>query len=70
MILGRLFAFLAERCLSYWFRKNTVFKEENWVQLDNFLGEMAERFKAHAESVFRGNSFVGSNPTLSALVGF
>ena len=33
---GRLFAFLAERYLSYWFRKNTVFKEENWVQLDNF----------------------------------
>ena len=32
----RIFAFLAERYLSYWFRKNTVFKEENWIQLDNF----------------------------------
>ena len=33
---GRLFAYLAERYLSYWFRKNTKFKEENWIQLDNF----------------------------------
>ncbi len=32
----RIFAFLAERYLSYWFRKNTVFKEENWIQLENF----------------------------------
>ncbi len=33
---GRLFAYLAERYLSYWFKKNTIFKEENWIQLDNF----------------------------------
>ena len=33
---GRLYAYLAERYLSYWFRKNTKFKEENWIQLDNF----------------------------------
>jgi len=33
---GRLFAYLAERYLSYWFRKYTSFKEENWIQLDNF----------------------------------
>tara|TARA_B100000900_G_C20472596_1_gene672050 strand:- start:44 stop:850 length:807 start_codon:yes stop_codon:yes gene_type:complete len=33
---GRLFAYLAERYLSYWFRKNTIFKEENWIQLENF----------------------------------
>ena len=33
---GRLFAYLAERYLSYWFRKYTNFKEENWIQLDNF----------------------------------
>jgi hypothetical protein len=32
----RLFAYLAERYLSYWFKKNTIFKEENWIQLDNF----------------------------------
>ncbi len=33
---SRLFAFLAERYLSYWFKKNTKFKEENWIQLENF----------------------------------
>ena len=33
---GRLFAYLAERYLSYWFKKNTNFKEENWTQLENF----------------------------------
>ena len=33
---GRMFAYLAERYLSYWFKKNTKYKEENWVQLDNF----------------------------------
>jgi len=32
----RLFAFLAERYLSYWFKKNTICKEENWIQLENF----------------------------------
>ena len=32
----RLYAYLAERYLSYWFRKNTKVKEENWIQLDNF----------------------------------
>ena len=33
---GRLFAYLSERYLSYWFKKNYRFKEINWVQLDNF----------------------------------
>ena len=33
---GRLFAYLAERYLSYWFKKNTTYKEENWTQLENF----------------------------------
>ena len=33
---GRLFAYLAERYLSYWFTKNLKCKEENWVELDNF----------------------------------
>jgi hypothetical protein len=33
---GRLFAYLAERYLSYWFKKNFKCKEENWVQLKNF----------------------------------
>ena len=32
----RLFAYLAERYLSYWFKKNYRYKEINWVQLDNF----------------------------------
>ena len=32
----RLFAYLSERYLSYWFKKNYRFKEINWVQLDNF----------------------------------
>ena len=33
---GRLFAYLAERYLSYWFNQNLKCKEENWVQLENF----------------------------------
>ena len=33
---GRLFAYLSERYLSYWFKKNCKYKEKNWVQLDNF----------------------------------
>ena len=33
---GRLFAYLSERYLSYWFKKNYRFKEIDWVQLDNF----------------------------------
>ena len=32
----RLFAFLSERYLSYWFKKNYKCKEENWIQLDHF----------------------------------
>jgi len=32
----RLFAYLSERFLSYWFKKNYKFKEIDWVQLDNF----------------------------------
>ena len=32
----RLFAYLSERYLSYWFRRNCRFKEVEWVQLDNF----------------------------------
>ena len=32
----RLFAFLSERYLSYWFKKNFRYKEANWVQLDHF----------------------------------
>ena len=32
----RLFAYLSERYLSYWFKKHLKCKEENWVQLDNF----------------------------------
>ena len=32
----RLFAYLAERFLSYWFKKNFKYKEIDWVQLDNF----------------------------------
>ena len=31
----RLYAYLAERYLSFWFKKYTKNKEENWVQLDN-----------------------------------
>ena len=33
---GRLFAYLSERYLSYWFKKYFKCKENNWVQLDNF----------------------------------
>jgi len=32
----RLLAYLSERYLSYWFKKNYKCKEENWIQLDNF----------------------------------
>ena len=32
----RLYAFLAERYLSFWFKKYTKYKEENWLQLDNY----------------------------------
>ena len=32
----RLFAYLSERFLSYWFKKNFKYKEINWIQLDNF----------------------------------
>ena len=32
----RLFAYLSERYLSYWFKKHLKYKEENWIQLDNF----------------------------------
>jgi len=32
----RLFAYLSERYLSYWFKKNCNCKELDWVQLDNF----------------------------------
>ena len=32
----RLYAYLAERYLSFWFKKYSKHKEENWVQLDNF----------------------------------
>ena len=32
----RLFAYLAERFLSYWVKKNFKYKEIDWVQLDNF----------------------------------
>jgi hypothetical protein len=31
----RLYAYLAERYLSFWFKKYTKTKEENWIQLDN-----------------------------------
>ena len=33
---GRLFAYLSERYLSYWFKKYCKCTEKNWVQLDNF----------------------------------
>ncbi len=33
---GRIFAYLSERYLSYWFKKNCKYKEQNWVQLENF----------------------------------
>jgi hypothetical protein len=33
---GRLFAYLSERYLSYWFKKNFRCKVQNWVQLKNF----------------------------------
>jgi hypothetical protein len=32
----RLYAYLAERYLSFWFKKYSKYKEENWIQLDNF----------------------------------
>ena len=32
----RIYAFLAERYLSFWFKKYTKYKEENWLQLDNY----------------------------------
>ena len=32
---GRLYAYLAERYLSYWFKKNTRFKELPWVFINN-----------------------------------
>ena len=32
---GRLYAYLAERYLSFWFKKNTKFKENPWTFLDN-----------------------------------
>ena len=32
----RLFAYLSERYLSYWFKKKYKYKEIDWVQLDNF----------------------------------
>ena len=32
----RLYAYLAERYLSFWFKKYTKYKEENWLQLDSF----------------------------------
>ena len=31
----RLLAYLSERYLSYWFKKNYKCREENWIQLDN-----------------------------------
>ena len=31
----RLYAYLAERYLSFWFKKYTLYKEENWIQLEN-----------------------------------
>jgi len=33
---GRIFAYLSERYLSYWFKKNFKHREQNWVQLTNF----------------------------------
>ena len=30
----RLYAYLAERYLSFWFKKYSKNKEENWIQLD------------------------------------
>ena len=32
----RLYAYLAERYLSYWFKKNLNCLEKNWVELENF----------------------------------
>ena len=32
----RIFAYLSERYLSYWFKKNFKYKEVQWVQLENF----------------------------------
>ena len=32
----RIYAYLAERYLSFWFKKYTKYKEESWIQLDNF----------------------------------
>ena len=32
----RLYAYLAERYLSFWFKKYTNYKEHSWLQLDNF----------------------------------
>ncbi len=31
----RLYAYLAERYLSFWFKKHTKSREENWIQLNN-----------------------------------
>ncbi len=33
----RLYAYLAERYLSFWFKKYTKYKEHNWVQIENFF---------------------------------
>ena len=30
----RLYAFLAERYLSFWFKKYSIFKEQKWIFLD------------------------------------
>ena len=32
----RLYAFLAERYLSFWFKKYTKHKEQSWIQMENF----------------------------------
>lgn len=31
----RMYAYLAERYLSFWFKKYTLYKEKSWIQLDN-----------------------------------
>ena len=32
---GRLYAYLAERYASFWFKKYTRFKEQSWVFIDD-----------------------------------
>ena len=33
--LGRIYAYLAERYLSFWFKKYTRFKEQPWTFIEN-----------------------------------